>query len=167
MTKTIVTKRWFVREYNRLSGADEYWWFFELEGNVYCYKCKHLPYNRIMMGFESSSKGGHYKAKLGISKTFFKELIVKNKASYFCTMKELQKVEVKKNQNNGHRCEKILAETFPQKNWILGGNERFDKGGDLIIDGKQIQVKFGAASLTNINTLHNAQKEARKNKKRG
>lgn len=156
MEKAVVTKRWFVREYNRLSAADEYWWFMELDGNVYCYKNKHLPYSRITMGFEATSKGGHYKAKLSPSKTFIREMIAKNKATYFCTFEELQAVKVAGKQNNGHRCEQMVANIYPQKNWKPGGTDRFDKCGDIVVNGKQIQVKFGAASLTNIAALHSA-----------
>jgi hypothetical protein len=38
---------------------------------------------------------------------------------------------------------------------------RFDYCGDVEINGIQYQVKFENATLTNINTLHNAQKDAR------
>ena len=42
---------------------------------------------------------------------------------------------------------------------------RFDKGGDLEINGKQYQIKFQNAQVVTVDTIHKVQKEYREMRK--
>lgn len=159
--KNELTKEYFLREVERMSGADRLWHFFEVDGKVYYHETKRFDRKYVTVGHEASSKGGWQKLRVNIGKRDGRKLIAENKAIYFCTFEELQRVEVSSNMNNGHRCEKLVAMTHIEENptWKLGGRDRFDKCGDVVVNGLQIQIKFGNASITNVNTLHNAQKD--------
>ena len=78
----------------------------------------------------------------------------------FLGMTKAEFDELPYNNNKGHRCEYWLHEVYNLGNY-KPDNKRFDKCGDVEINGIQYQVKFENASLTNVNTLHNAQKSAR------
>ena len=63
--------------------------------------------------------------------------------------------------NNGHKCEYWLHNITNQPGEYKRDVERFDKRGDITIDGIKYQVKFENATLTNVNAIHNAQWEKR------
>lgn len=67
-------------------------------------------------------------------------------------------------KNKGHKCEYWLHEKYNLGKY-QSDNIRFDKCGDVRINGVGYQVKFENASLTNVNVLHKAQKDARMTKR--
>lgn len=155
-----MTKGNFFRYYNKLIGADYYLVFFIYNGLVYIHTCKHLAPRWCKEGRESKSKGGYQKWRMYISASE-KAKLMKNSIPVM-TVEEFNKLPY--SNNKGHRCEywlhKVcnLGEYTPDR-------ERFDKCGDVTINGIRYQVKFQNASLTNVNTLHNAQADARKARK--
>ena len=77
------------------------------------------------------------------------------------TIEEFETIPYK---NKGHKCEYWLHKAYNLGEYKTD-SIRFDKCGDVRINGIEYQVKFENASLTNVNILHKAQKDARKAKK--
>lgn len=152
-----MTKGNFFKYYNKLSGADRYLIFFERNGLVYLWDCKHIAPRWTRERYESSSKGGYQKFRIEMTVKDKNELIAKG-ATPMMTFEEFKAIPQK---NNGHKCECWL-----HKKYNLGtykpDAKRFDKCGDVCINGVEYQVKFQNASLTNVEVLHKAQKDARK-----
>lgn len=155
-----MTKQNFMKYYNKLTGADSTIIFFERKGSVYKTERKHIPPRWVKEGRESSSKGGQQKFRMYISAKE-KDLMIDRKKDieFVMTTKEFNEL---KNlyKNKGHRCEYILHRDNNME--YTPDTLRFDKGGDIEIKGVKYQVKFQNASLTNVDVLHKAQKDARK-----
>ena len=150
-----MTKENFLRYYNKLTGADKTLVFFQFNNMIYLYECKHIAPRWVEKRFESSSKGGWEKYRMYINVAEKKKLVKKSEA--IMTVKEFEKIPQK---NKGHKCEYWLHEKYNLGKY-QSDNVRFDKCGDVRINGVEYQVKFENASLTNVNVLHKAQKDAR------
>ena len=151
-----MTKQNFLNYYNKLIGADKYLVFFERKGVIYIHECKHLAPRWIHEEHECQKNGGWQKFKMYIT-VEEKNKLIKKGAVAVMTAEEFKKLPY---NNKGHNCEYWLHQTYNLGNY-KPDHERFDKCGDVEINGIQYQVKFENASLTNVNTLHNAQKDAR------
>jgi hypothetical protein len=151
-----MTKGNFLRYYNRLTGADRTLVFFERNGYIYIYNCKHIAPRWVHEERESSSKGGWQKFRMYIPAAEKDKLVAKG-AIPVMTSEEFAAISY---NNKGHKCEAWLHKTCNLGKYT-SDNRRFDKCGDVTIDGIQYQVKFENATLTNVNVLHKAQKDAR------
>lgn len=154
-----MTKQNFFRYYNKLTGADRTLVFFERKGVIYEYDCKHIAPRWTHEEHESTQNGGWQKFKMYIT-VEEKDKLIKKGAVAVMTKAEFDKLPY---NNKGHRCEYWLHEVYNLGNY-KPDHERFDKCGDVEINGIQYQVKFENATLTNVNTLHNAQKDAKAKK---
>ena len=152
-----MTKGNFFRYYNKLSGADRYLIFFKNGGLVYIWDCEHIAPRWTKERYESSSKGGYQKFRMEMTKKDKNELIAKG-ARPVMTVEEFEAIPYK---NKGHKCECWLHKVC-ELGAYKPDRKRFDECGDVRINGTEYQVKFENASLTNINVLHNAQRDARK-----
>ena len=151
-----MTKENFFRYYNKLIGCDAYLIFFEYKKNIYAYKCNHIDKNWTHKAHEATKKGGWMKFKMDM-KVEHKQKILP-KSTMVMTLKEFEQLPY---SNKGRKCEYWLHQITNQPGTYKPDNDRFDKRGDIEIDGVRYQVKFENASLTNVNSLHNAQYEAR------
>jgi hypothetical protein len=163
-----MTKGNFFRYYNKLAGCHKYLIFFEYLGNIYCATTDRIAPRWCVEARESYRKskktgevigGGEQKWMMSM-KNNHKEELIKKGADVAMTKEEFEKLgDIY--SNKGRRCELWLHNKYnlgEHKNDCV----RFDKGGDVCIDGVEYQVKFQNASLTNVRTLRNAQKDARK-----
>lgn len=150
-----MTKGNFFRYYNRLTGADKTLIFFEFQNEIYIHECKHIAPRWAHEEWESSKNGGHQKFKMYIT-TKEKARLVKA-STKIMTAEEFSAIPYK---NNGHKCEAWLHKVCDLGEYTPD-NLRFDKGGDVVINGVSYQVKYQNASLTNVVVLHKAQKDAR------
>lgn len=155
-----MTKKNFFHYYNKLSGADETLVFFERKGFIYIYKCHHIAPRWTYKTRESKGKGGAEKFSMYIKVDERDKLIAKG-AIPIMTTTEFEALPYK---NNGHKCEFWLHKVCNLGKYTPD-HERFDKCGDVTINGIQYQVKFQNASLTNVDILHKAQKSARERKR--
>lgn len=151
-----MTKGNFFKYYNKLTGADKTLVFFERKGIIYIWECKHIAPRWAKEEHESSKNGGWQKFKMSI-KVAEKDKLIKKGAIAAMTTEEFNKIPYK---NKGHKCEYWLHKVCNLGTYTTD-RVRFDKCGDVNINGIEYQVKFENASLTNVNTLHNAQKDAR------
>lgn len=164
-----MTKGNFFRYYNKLSGCHKYLIFFEYCGFIYYATVDRIAPRWCIESRESyrhnkngTTSGGEQKWIMSMKREHKEELVNKG-AKIAMTKEEFEKLgEIK--PNKGRRCELWL-----HKKYNLGEHKddtlRFDKGGDVCIDGIEYQVKFQNASLTNVKSLRNAQDSARKLKK--
>ena len=151
-----MTKGNFFRYYNRLTGADRTLVFFERKKVIYVHECKHIAPRWAYEEFESSKNGGHQKFKMYISASE-KDKLIKQGAVAVMTAEEFRTIPV---ANKGHKCEYYLHQACNLGEY-KPDHVRFDKCGDVEINGVQYQVKFENATLTNVVVLHKAQKDAR------
>lgn len=156
-----MTLKNFMHYYNDLSGADRYLIFFDYKGMIYILNCKHIAPRWLIESKESTRNGGWQKWMLSLKVDEKKKLIAK--AVPVMTVEEFNSLPYA--NNKGRRCEYWLHNLLNLPGEYKPDTERFDKRGDICFNGVQYQVKFQNASMTNINTLHNAQKDARERRK--
>lgn len=137
------------REYNKHSAADEYWFAFPRNGKVYFIKLRHIPRKYMRLTHAASSRGGYAKIKLYISTAECDEAIQKGKATYLCEESDL---DSDLGHNRGENVERIITETYTAQTWVKD-SVPFWVAGDIEVDGKQIQIKYIGAELTNESTL--------------
>lgn len=158
MTATM-TKGNFFRYYNKLAGCHAYLIFFAYGKEIYMATTDRIAPRWCIEARESSKNGGAQKWKMSLKKAQKEELINKG-AQVVCSKEEFENIPY---NNKGHKCECWLHEHYNLGEY-KPDSLRFDKGGDVCIDGIEYQVKFENASLTNVKVLRRAQDDARKNK---
>lgn len=159
--RTTMTTGNFFRYYNKLNGADRYLLFFVHEGYVWMADLKHLSRNWCRVERESSKNGGWQKWKLVPSKLPKEKLARRATTRKVMTVVEFDSL---KGANKGWKCEQWLVDNFDCTTPDCK-NARFDRCGDVRMNGVEYQVKFENASLTNVHVLHNAQRDAREARK--
>ena len=156
-----MTMKNFLHYYHLLNGAQRYLLFFIYKKVVYVYNCKTLAPRWLYETRESSSNGGWQKWMLSLKDPEKAKLV--KKAVPVMTIEEWNSLPYA--HNKGHRCEYWLHKTMNLPGEYKPDHERFDKCGDVCFNGVQYQVKFQNASLTNVHTLANAQKDRRERRK--
>ena len=154
-----MTKGNFFRYYNKLTGADRTLVFFEYKGNIYVHECHHIAPRWTHEEHESTQNGGYQKFKMYLHEGVKEKLV--NKSIMVMTVDEFMTIPYK---NKGHKCECWLHQVCNLGEY-KPDHLRFDKCGDVEINGISYQVKFENASLTNVHTLARAQKDAREMRK--
>ena len=162
-----MTKGNFFRYYNKLAGCHKYLVFFLYGGNVYMSECDRIAPRWCGEARESHRKnkageitgGGEQKWRMNLTRKHKEELLHKG-AEIVCSKEEFENIPY---SNKGQKCEYWLHEQYDLGTY-KPDSLRFDKGGDVVINGIEYQVKFENASLTNVRTLRKAQDDARKNK---
>ncbi len=152
-----MTKANFFKYYNRLAGCHAYLVFFMYKGDVYMAQCHRIMPRWCIESRTSSKRGGEQTFRMSLNNSHKEQLIRKGAIKVF-TVTEFDCMPY---ANKGHRCEWWLHQEYELGEY-KPDRERFDKCGDVMIDGIEYQVKFENASLTTVSTLHNAQKDARK-----
>lgn len=155
-----MTKKNFMHYYHNLNGSEGYEIFFERKGNIYRIVINRIAPRWVKEGRESKSKGGAQKFRMYISVAERDKLIAKG-ATLVMSSEEFKALPYK---NKGHKCEYYLHQIYGLGEYAPD-NLRFDKGGDICVNGIQYQVKFQNATLTNVDVLHKAQADAREAKK--
>lgn len=134
------------RDYERFTGAEGYAIGFHIGEDVYCAMLDIIPRRYTKIQKECSSCGGGYGLYIN----------VKNKKAKAELMKKAVKVgtlaDLEGDYNKGVMFEKLVYEingqTFRGKDSV-----KFTEGGDIVIDGKEIQVKYEHARICYDKTL--------------
>ncbi len=137
------------RKYNKHSAADEYWFAFIYDAKVYFIKLKHIPRKYMRLTHAASSRGGYAKIKLYIPTSDREEAVENGKAIYLCDESDLYD---DLGHNLGENVERIITEKYTNETWVKD-SVPFWLSGDIEFEGKQIQIKFNQAELTNERTL--------------
>ena len=155
-----MTKGNFFRYYNKLAGCHKYLIFFRYKGDVYMAESDKIMPRWCVETRTSSKRGADQTFRMSMNLKHKEELIRKGANKLF-TVAEFEEMPY---ANRGHKCEWWLHKMYDLGEYTPD-RERFDKCGDVCINGIEYQVKFENASLTTVKTLHNAQRDARENKR--
>ena len=135
------------KDYERFTGADGYAIGFHIDEDVYCVMLDKIPRRFTRVQKECSACGGGYGLYINVKSKKAKAELLK-KAIKVGTLKDLESNKY----NKGVMFEKLICEingqTFRGKD-----NIRFTEGGDIVINGKEIQVKYEHARICYDKTL--------------
>lgn len=134
------------RDYERFTAAEGYAIGFHIGNDVYCVMLDTIPRRFTRVQKECKRAGGGYGLYINVRTKKAKNELIK-KAVKIGTMADL-----KGQYNRGVMFEKLIYElngqTFRGKD-----NIRFTEGGDIVINGKEIQVKYEHARICYDKTL--------------
>lgn len=141
------------RDYERFTAAEGYAIGFHIGDDVYCVMLDTIPRRFTRVQKECKRAGGGYGLYINVRTKKAKNELIK-KAVKVGTMADL-----KGKYNRGVMFEKLIYElngqTFRGKD-----NIRFTEGGDIVINGKEIQVKYEHARICYDKTLQKLKKVA-------
>ena len=143
-----------IRDYHKLSASDFYIIGFELEGYIYAVKQKRIYSKYLKNDRESTKNGGAYILRLTLTKKQKKTLA--KKILPIATSEEMENAK-----NRGEWFEKLIYTIYKQD--YKKDYTRFDKRGDIEIDGAQVQLKFERATVANERTIKKIKRERMKN----
>ena len=139
------------RDYERFTAAEGYAIGFHIGDDVYCAMLDTIPRRFTRIQKECKRAGGGYGLYINVRTKKAKNELIK-KAVKVGTMADL-----KGKYNRGVMFEKLIYElngqTFRGKDNIC-----FTDGGDIVIDGKEIQVKYEHARICYDKTLQKLKK---------
>lgn len=136
--------------YNALSAADGYIVGFILNHLLYYVRFDgHLPTEILKFDRASSKRGGMAKVRVRLGADFRKAMVA-NGTAVLMGAEDLLFTADK--WNKGERFERIITETLTTEKWVKD-SVPFNVAGDIELNGKQIQIKFDDAELTNEKTL--------------
>ena len=141
------------RDYERFTAAEGYAIGFHIGDDVYCVMLDTIPRRFTRVQKECKRAGGGYGLYINVRTKKAKNELIK-KAVKVGTMADL-----KGQYNRGVMFEKLIYEINGQA-FRGKDNVRFTEGGDIVIDGKEIQVKYEHARICYDKTLKKLKKGA-------
>ena len=137
-----------IAAYIALTAANEYWFGFTLNHKVYVVTGMTFADLRPFLKIEkaAASKGGHSKIRIKARVGELAGLLPR------ATFLGDETILADEKWNTGIKFEKIVTERIAGQEWVRD-SVPFWIAGDLALDGKQIQVKFNGAELTNEKTI--------------
>jgi len=142
------------RDYERFTGADSYILGISENGIVYGVKLDKIPRRFTRVQKECSACGGGYGLYVNVKTKKAKKELLK-KAFVVGTVEELNNDKY----NKGVMFEKMVYEYFGQT-FRGKDNVRFTEGGDINVNGEEIQIKFEHARICYDKTLTKLKKVA-------
>lgn len=135
--------------YNELTAAEGYIVGFILNHFLYYVRFDHLPTEILKFDRASSKRGGMAKVRVRLGSGIRKALVDNGQAVLIGAETLLLTAD---KWNKGERFERIITERLTATQWVKD-SVPFNVAGDIELDGKQIQIKFDDAELTNEKTL--------------
>lgn len=136
--------------YNALTAADGYIVGFILNHLLYYVRFDgHLPTEFLKFDRASSKRGGMAKVRVRVASDIRKAMVANGQAVLLGSEELLNTAD---KWNKGERFERVITETLTAEKWVKDSIP-FTVAGDIELNGKQIQVKFTDAELTNEKTL--------------
>ena len=145
-----------IRNYRRFTGAEEYIVGFIYGHNLYAIQVEELMPRWMVMKAESSRHAE--KLQMNLKAKHKRELINKG-AELICTEEEF--LQMNDLRNKGFTFERLVFDLNGQGAEWSRDNVRFDKCGDININGVEIQIKFENAQIVTVPTIKKLQKEYR------
>ena len=149
-----MNKQTMIKNYRKFSAAECYALGFVYEHKLYVAMVDEIAPRFMRVERESSKKGGKQKLQLRLTKPFQLQLIRKGAE---CIGDESL---LQGDYNKGVEFERIISE----RNGVeYRGKDSvgFWVAGDVIVNGKQCQVKLNGAQIVVENTLENLKKKAK------
>ena len=139
-----------IAAYIAVTAAHEYWFGFTLNHKVYVVTGMTFADLRPFLKIEkaAASKGGHSKIRIKARVKELAELLPR------ATLLGDETILADEKWNTGIKFEKVVTERIAHQTWERD-SVPFWIAGDIALDGKQIQVKFNGAELTNEKTIRN------------
>ena len=141
------------RDYERFTGAEGYAIGFHIGEDVYCAMLDRIPRRFTRVQRECSACGGGYGLYINVKSKKAKAELIKK------AVKVGALADLEGEYNKGVMFEKLVykinGQTFRGKD-----NVKFTEGGDIVIDGKEIQVKYEHARICYDKTLQKLKKGA-------
>ena len=138
---------WMLTTYHTNSAADEYWFGFVLDHILYVVTgMTFTELTTLCKGDRASSKrGGYAKIRIKATAPMLHELLPRATRLGPESLLNCEK-------NNGEAFERVIVERFTASEWVKDSTP-FWVAGDAEINGRQVQIKFNGAELTNEKTL--------------
>lgn len=143
-----MTREEMLSKYEAATAAEAYIIGFELNGELYTYYTNDLNdvADRIVLDRTSSKRGSVAKLRLRLDK------LAKIRLAQKATQRgNISVIEYAGNYNAGDRFERYITE-INGKVWAKN-HTPFWAAGDIEINGKQVQIKYDGAEITNEKTL--------------
>ena len=139
-----------IRDYHKLSVANYYIIGFELDGYIYAVKQKRIYSKYLKTDRESTKNGGANILRLTLTKKQKKALVKK-------LLPVAIAEEMENAKNRGEWFENLIYKIYGQS--YTKDTTRFDKRGDIEINGEQVQLKFERATVANERTIKKIKRE--------
>ena len=139
--------------YRKFSVADAYILGFVYKHDLYCITVDEIMLIFMKVEKSSSKKGGHEKLQLRLNNKHMEQLIRKG-AEKIGTEDDLLEIPKNKGVSFERMIYRMNNQEPREKDSI-----RFDKGGDININGVEYQVKLNGAQIVEFRTLNKIQKE--------
>ena len=133
-------------KYEQTTGAETNIFGFVDCGKLYWFESATINPDWIKLDRDSTEKGGNKKIRLSFNTDIRFQLI--RKGAKLIGPAEL----LKGYKNRGDRFEQIIAEMFGIE-WTGHNSKKYTEGGDLVINGKETQVKLETGSIVTEQTL--------------
>lgn len=142
------------KDYERFTGAEGYAIGFHIGEDVYCAMLDRIPRRFTRLQKECKKNGGGYGLYISVRSKKAKNELMK-KAVLVGKVADLKNDKY----NKGVMFEKMVYEINGQE--FRGKDSvRFTEGGDIVINGKEIQVKYEHARICYDKTLQKLKKVA-------
>ena len=143
-----MTREEMLTKYETLTAADAYIIGFQMNGCLYTLYTETLASIADCIKYDraAQSHGGMGKIRLRMTQLDKVKL-----ARVAINRGPINVMEYAEKYNNGEKFERYITELNGQK-WIKD-NVPFWQSGDIEINGKQVQIKFDGAEITNEKTL--------------
>jgi hypothetical protein len=135
------------RDYEKFTAAQGYAIGFHIDNNVYMAMLPSIPRRFTTIQKESQSNGGGYGLYINVKSKKAKNELLK-KAVLVGTLEDIENAKY----NKGVMFEKLVYEMNGQE-FRGKDNVKFTEGGDIVINGKEIQVKYEHARICYDRTL--------------
>ena len=145
-------KQTMIRQYRRFSGADGYIVGFEYKKNIYIIEVAEIMPRWMSVQHSSSRTGRVPKLQMSINNKAKEQFIRKG-----ATCLGSEDLIICDDLNKGFAFERLVSEYYGIE-YRGQDNVGFWVGGDLEVDGEQIQIKFQNAQIVSERTLERLKK---------
>lgn len=148
-----MTKATIIRNYRKYSGADNYIIGFTYKKQLYFVRVAEIMPRQMTITHSSSRTGHQPKLQMRLTNQLKEQLL--RKGAILLGSETM--LEEQTETNKGFAFEEIIYNYFGQ-DFKGRDNVPFYKGGDIEIDGEQVQIKFQSAQIVAERTLVRLQK---------
>lgn len=140
---------WMTTTYETNTASEEYWFGFVLDHMLYVVAGIDFDTlsNFFRMDRASTAKGGFAKIRIRARVDQLTALLPS------ATLLGSEDLLTEYTPNKGDGLEKVIVERYTTAQWVKN-SVPFFKGGDAVINGKNVQIKLNGAELTNEKILH-------------
>lgn len=144
------------RDYNKFTAAEGYAIGFHIGEDVYCAMIEDIPRRYTTIQKESKSNGGGYGLYINVKNNKKKNELLKH------SVKVGTLADLEGQYNKGVMFEQLVYNLFGEydPNYVAKDHTPFYVDGDVVINGKRIQVKYEHARICYDRTLKNLKKGA-------